>query len=177
MYGPEFERYWLGIHVQPEARRRGLGTALWTACSAIARQDGKTGLQCDVSEQRPDGVAFLEHRGFEAIERAKMVQLDLRGLEPPAIEPPAGIVLTTLAERPDLEAGAHAVAVEAYLDIPSADEPLAAGSFDEFVARDVRRESIPPDGFMIALDSDTGEVAGWASLMYLPAPRRPPGTT
>ena len=113
-------------------------------------------------------MAFLEHRGFEAIERAKMVQLDLRRLEPPAIEPPAGIASPTLAERPDLEAGAHAVAVEAYLDIPSADEPLAAGSFAEFVARDVRRESIPPDGFMIALDSDTGEVAGWASLMYLP---------
>ena len=168
MYEPGFERYWLGICVLPEARRRGLGTRLWVACSAVARQDGKTGLQSDVSERQADGVAFLEHRGFEAIERMKMVQLDLRGLEPPAVESPPGIAFTTLAERPDLEPGVHAVAIEAYLDIPSVDEPVAAGPFDEFIARDVRRDSIPPEGFMIAVDDETGEVAGWASLMFLP---------
>ena len=82
---PAFERYWFGIHVLPEARRRGLGTALWAACSAVARQDGKTGPPDATSRSAsPDGLAFLEHRGFEAIERMKMVQLDLRGLEPPA---------------------------------------------------------------------------------------------
>jgi GNAT superfamily N-acetyltransferase len=168
MYEPGFERYWFGMQVLPEARRQGLGTALWRACSAVARQDGKTGLQSDVSERHPDGVTFLEHRGFETIERMKMVDLDLRGLEPPAVDLPPGITLATLAERPDLEAGVHAVAVEAYLDIPSIDEPVAAGPFDEFIARDVRRDSIPPEGFMIALDAATGEVAGWASLMFLP---------
>ena len=103
----------------------------------MARSAGKTGLQTDVSERQPDGLAFLERRGFEAIERMKMVQLDLRGLEPPAIDAPAGIRLTTLAERPDLEHGVYDVAREAYLDIPSVDEPVAAGPFDEFLARDV----------------------------------------
>ncbi len=168
MYEPAFERYWFGVHVLPDARRRGLGTRLWAGCSEVARAAGKTGLQTDVSERRPEGLAFLERLGFEAIERMKMVQLDLRGLEPPSIDPPPGIHLTTLAERPDLEPGVHAVALEAYLDIPSVDEPVAAGSFDEFVARDVRRDSIPPDGFMIAIDTLTREVAGWASLMFLP---------
>jgi len=168
MYEPSFERYWFGIHVLPDARRHGLGFRLWAACSAVARAAGKTGLQTDVSERQPDGLAFLERRGFEAIERMKMVQLDLRGLEPPAIDAPPGIHLATLAERPDLERGVYDVAREAYLDIPSVDEPVAAGPMDEFLARDVHRERIPPDGFMIAIDDATGEVAGWASLMFLP---------
>ncbi len=168
MYEPTFERYWFGIHVMPDARRQGLGTRLWAACSAVARAAGKTGLQTDVSERQPDGLAFLESRGFEAIERMKMVQLDLRGLEPPAIDAPSGIHLVTLAERPDLEPGVYDVAREAYLDIPSVDEPVVAGPIDEFLARDVHRDSIPQDGFMIAVDTRTGEVAGWASLMFLP---------
>ncbi len=168
MYEPGFERYWFGVQVLPDARRIGLGTRLLVACSAVARDAGKTGLETDVSERHADGLAFLERHGFEVVERAKMVQLDLRGLAAPAVGPPAGFTFTTLAERPDLERGVHAVAVAAYLDIPNVDEPLAAGSFDEFIARDVRRDGIPADGFIIALDEAGGAVAGWASLMFVP---------
>lgn len=168
MYEPTFERYYFGITVLPAARRRGLGTQLWTACSAVARTAGKTGLQTDVSERHPEGLAFLGRLGFEEVERMKMVQLSLDGMAPPPLEPPAGISLTTLAQRPDLERGLYEVAAEAYLDIPSIDEPVAVGSFDEFIARDVRRDGIPPDGLAIAVDDTTGEVAGWASLMFVP---------
>jgi GNAT superfamily N-acetyltransferase len=121
-----------------------------------------------VSEAHADGVDFLAHRWFEVMERSKMVGLDLRGLAPPDARPPAGIELTTLADRPDLELGLHEVALEAYADIPSADEPVDAGPLDEFLARDVRRTGIPADGLAIALDVAGGEVAGWASLLFLP---------
>jgi GNAT superfamily N-acetyltransferase len=168
MYDAAFERYWFGVHVLPEARRHGLGTALWIATSEVARAAGKTGLQTDVFESQSDGVAFLGHRGFEVVERMKAVRLDLRGLRPePAVAPP-GIVLTTLAARPDLEAGLHDVALEAYPDIPSVDEPVSVGSLEEFLARDVRRTGVPPEALAIALDEATGRVVGWASLMYAP---------
>jgi GNAT superfamily N-acetyltransferase len=168
MYDASYDRYWCGLGVLPDARRRGIGTALWRAVSAVARADGKTGFQADASEAQAEGVAFLLHRGFEVIERSKMVRLDLRGMTPPPVEPPPGIVLTTLAASPDLAAGLHAVAVEAYADIPSADEPVAAGTLDEFLDRDVRRSGIPPEAIAIALDESTGEVAGWASLLIAP---------
>lgn len=163
-----FERFWLSIEVLPEARRRGAGSALWAAASDVAREAGKTGFETHVSEARPDALAFLEHRGFEVIERAKMVRLDLAGMEPPAVAPPPGIAITSLAASPDLAVGVHEVALEAYPDIPSADIPLATGSLDEFLARDVHREGIPADGFPIALDEATGEVVGWASLLFQP---------
>ncbi len=168
MYDASFERFWLSIEVLLEARRRGVGSALWAAASAIAREAGKTGFETHVSEARPDALAFLEHRGFEVIERAKMVRLDLAGMKPPAVAPPPGITISSLAARPDLAAGVHQVALEAYPDIPSADIPLATGSLDEFLARDIHREGIPADGLAIALDEATGEVVGWASLMLQP---------
>ncbi len=80
--------------------------------------------------------------------------------------------MTTLAERPDLIEGVHAVAVETFLDIPGGDEPTAAGTLAEFRARDVDRPSIPPGAFMIATDAATGDVIGYASLILLPGSTR-----
>lgn len=168
MHGPDYLRYWLGLHVLPEARRRGIGTALWVAASRVARDAGRTGLEGNVSEAGTDGVSFLVHRGFQIVERAKMVRLDTRGLAVPEAGVPPGIALTTLAARPDLAPALHTVALEAYPDVPSTDEPIIAGSVDEFLARDVRRDGIPPGALAIALDEASGEVVGWASLMLSP---------
>ena len=49
-------------------------------------------------------------------------------MAPPAMDPPAGVRLVTLAERPDLVAGVYAVAVEAFPDIPTIDELIAVGT-------------------------------------------------
>ena len=54
------------------------------------------------------------------------------GLAPPAVDLPAGVSLTTLAERPELIEGVHAVAIEAFADIPGGDAPMAAGDLEEF---------------------------------------------
>ncbi len=168
MYPPEFERYWFGIEVLPEHRRQGIGSALLAAASAHARDMGKTGLETSLSEIRTEGLEFLGHRGFVEIERSKSVRLDLTGLVPPAIVRPSGIEITTLAARPELLSGVHEVAELAFPDIPSADEPMAAGTLDEFRIRDVDRPGIPREAFQVALDGTTGEVVGYASLMYLP---------
>jgi GNAT superfamily N-acetyltransferase len=168
MYEAAYPRFWFSIRVRSWARHRGIGTALWTATSAVARNAGKTGLQTGVSESQADGVAWLLGRGFEIVERDKVVRLELAGLAIPAIDPPPGIRLTTLAADPGLVAGVHAIATEAYADIPVADEPVVVGTLEEFLARDVRREGIPPDAFTIALDAATGDVAGWAALLLAP---------
>ncbi len=168
MYPPGFPDLWATIVVAPEARRRGIGEALLVAVSERAGAAGKTGLQLRASEARPDGISFLEHRGFRVIERSKTVRLDLRGLDPPTIEAPAGVVLTTLADRPDLVPGVHAVALEAFADIPGGDTPDEPGDLPEFRARDVDRPGIPAGAFTVALDAASGAVVGYASLMFVP---------
>lgn len=166
MYGPEYPRWWLGIWVLPDRRRRGQGSALYQTASDAAREAGKTGFETELSAVHEDGLRFLAGRGFVETERNKMVRLDLAGLRAPDPRPPAGIRLVTLAQRPDLVDGVHAVALEAFPDIPSADEPMDVGSLDAFTARDVERVGIPKDAFFVAVDDATGAVAGYASLIY-----------
>jgi len=172
MYPPDFDALWATLTVREAARRRGIGSRFLAAVSERARAAGKTSLHIPVSDDRPASVEFLVHRGFSEYERARMVRLDLDSLVPPAVRPPAGIVLTSLDERPDLVEGVHAVAIEAFADIPGGDEPTAAGDLAEFRARDVDRPSIPPGAFKIAVEGTGGRVVGYASLLLLPGPSR-----
>ena len=127
-----------------------------------------THLHIPANEARPDGIAFLAHRGFTEYDRAKAVRLDLRGLPIPTVEAPAGIAITTLADDPELVPGVHAVALEAFEDIPGGDQPMDVGDLAEFRARDVDRAEIPADAFTIARDEADGSVVGYAVLSMVP---------
>ncbi|HEX5827413.1 MAG TPA: GNAT family N-acetyltransferase [Candidatus Limnocylindrales bacterium] len=171
VHGPEYERAWLGIWVLPGQRHRGIGHALYEACSREVHAIGKTGFETQLSERHADGHAFLRHRGFVETGRSKVVTLDLRGLEAPEPALPAGFTLTTLEARPDLLAGVHAIALDAFPDIPSGDEPMAVGTLEEFAARDVDRPAVPRDAFTVIVDDATGEAVAYASLMLAPGSR------
>jgi GNAT superfamily N-acetyltransferase len=171
MFQPDFDAYWADLHVLPDASRRGVGSALLGAISEIAREAGKTHLHVPASSARPHSIAFLEHRGFVEYDRWKVLDLDLVGREPPPVEAPPGVSITTLEARPDLVPGVHGVAIEAFGDIPTGGEPMDPGPVEEFRKRDVDRAEIPPGGFAIALDDATGEVIGYASLMFIPGSR------
>jgi len=168
MHPPEFERYWLWLGVLPEWRRRGIGSALLAATSEVAASAGKTGFQGDVLETWTDGLAFLEHRGFEVYERMRMVRLPVAGLTPPEVAPPPGIRITNLAAEPALIDGVHAVAIATFPHIPHVGEPIDPGTLEAFRARDIDRPGIPHDAVAIAVDETTGEVAGYASLLFAP---------
>ena len=132
----------------------------------MAAERGKGHLHVPTSEERPDGIEFLAHRGFRELERYKIVRLDLAGLAVPSSSAPDGVSLTTLAERPDLVEGVHAVANATFADIPSADEPITVGDLAEFRARDV--DQLPGWGFIVAIEDATGEAVGYASLYERP---------
>jgi GNAT superfamily N-acetyltransferase len=168
-----FERdhpaFYIGCWVLPAWRRRGIGSALLDAAAIIARDQGKTEFRTWVSERHTDGIAFLRRRGFEEIGRDKSVRLPLAGLAAPAIDPPPGIAVTRLADRPDLREAVWQVAAEAFPSIPHRTTPVSAGSFEDFAARDIDRVNIRPGLFAIAIVVETGEVAGYASLKLDPA--------
>lgn len=171
MHPPEFDALWATISVLADERRRGVGTLLLGAVSTQARAAGKGWLHVPAGDARPEGIEFLVHRGFTEYERAKAVRLDLADRSAPAVDLPAGARLTTLAAEPELVEGVHAVAVEAFPDIPGGKEPDAVGDLAEFRARDVDRASIPADAYFVAVDETTGRVIGYASLMLLPGSR------
>jgi len=172
VHPPEYPALWATIDVLPAVRRAGVGTALLNAVSERARELGKPELFASTSEAQPEAIEFLVHRGFREHERAKAVELPLAGLAAAEPEPPPGIELTSLARRPGLVEGVHAVALEAFADIPGGGEPIAVGDLDEFRARDVDRPAIPLDAFIVGVEVATGRVVGYASLLMAPAGAR-----
>jgi RimJ/RimL family protein N-acetyltransferase len=78
---------------------------------------------------------------------------------PPA--PPAGVELASVADRPDLVAGAYEVERVAIADIPVA-ERLAARPFDAWLADTLAGPGALPDGCVVAVAA--GEVVGYAGL-------------
>jgi GNAT superfamily N-acetyltransferase len=171
IYPPEFDGLWATLAVVAEVRRQGIGSGLLAAISERTRAAGKGWLFLSVTDAHPEGIDFLTHRGFTEYERSKMARLDLVGLEPPPIDLPEGIRLTTLAEHPELVEGVREVAIDAFPDIPGGDEPMSVGDLDEFLARDVERPGIVKDAFMVAQEATTGRVTGYASLILQPGSR------
>ncbi len=168
MYEPGFDALWGTIDVLAPARRQGVGSRLLTAIREATVAAGKSALLIPASDARPEGIAFLEHRGFSEYDRSRSVHLPLVDLERPGVALPDHIRLTTLESAPDLVGGIHAVAIEAFADIPGGERPMDVGDLAEFRARDVDRDVVPPWGFIMAIDAATGSVVGYTSLQMVP---------
>jgi GNAT superfamily N-acetyltransferase len=147
------------VSVVPEARRRGIGSALLAAVSDHARGAGKSGLTVEVAEDDSESLAWVERRGFEEVERQKGLELLLD--ETPAVppEPPAGVAI--VPREPDHERGMYAVGLEAGKDIPGLDAEHDP-SFEQWRSFEIERPSRRPELCFVALAD--GEVVGFASV-------------
>ncbi len=164
VFAADFDGAWAEIGVLDDHRRRGIGSELYRRLSGHAAGIGKAALHVPTSAARPDAIGWLERRGFAEYERSRAVALDVPSAVVRPVDPPAGIEITTLAERPDLLRALHAVADATSHDIPGQDEPHTAGTFEEFVAYDIEGPHTRLDAIFLALAGD--EVAGYASLGF-----------
>ena len=142
-------------------RRRGAGSALYQAVSAWAAERGVAELEVPVSDNDPGSLAFARRRGFAEERREMGVVLDLTGLAPPEVRPPAGVEIVTWAQRPELARGIYDVALEGIPDIPgSEDEEIEP--FDAWLEHDMRGSGDRPEATFIALAGE--EVVGYAKF-------------
>jgi len=119
---PRPEHVFTLITVLPAARRHGLGTALYEAVSAWARERGLATLDTFAREEDPVGVDYALRRGFVEQSREAGLELRLEGIGAPAVEPPEGVEIVMLAERPDLANPLYEVALESFPDVPGAED-------------------------------------------------------
>jgi mycothiol synthase len=144
------------VRVLPEARRRGVGSALLAACSDEARELRKGSLFGRVEGDDPDSLAWVERRGFVVISQDVEQTRELGDESAP--EPPPGIVLAEL--RPEHVQGVYAVAVDATPDLAVGAE-IAARPYDGWLAEMQDRIVV------VALEDE--QVVGYATLLPLDA--------
>jgi len=147
--------------VLAEQRGQGVGTALYCAISDFGRERELDRIEVPVLDNDPESLAFAERRGFVQERRERGVVLDLAGIEPPPVEPPAGIEIVTWAERPELAYGMYEVALEAWPDVPGFEDDLIE-PFEDWLAHDMQISGDRPEATFVALAD--GEVVGYAKF-------------
>jgi mycothiol synthase len=141
--------------VLPEARRRGVGTALLRELAAHVESLGFDRVGAGVDD--PGSLAFAERFGFHEVDR-DVEQVRMIGEEEPWPEVPAGVEIVSVAERPELFSRIyHELALEAFEDF-ALHQPI------QISLEDWEREWLTwPEGSFVALAG--GEIAGCAGLL------------
>ena len=119
--------------VLPEQRRRGIGNALYEALSEHARGRSLSSLWGRIDEDDEVSLRFARNRGFSEVGREHEVMLHVADADVSA-EPPPGIELVTLAERPDLIRPVFEVDAEVAPDVPSLEQGHEPTTFERWHA-------------------------------------------
>ncbi|MHB8644044.1 MAG: GNAT family N-acetyltransferase [Gaiellaceae bacterium] len=146
------------VTVLPHARNRGAGSALYAACLAFARANGRELLETRVDVGDDASLEFAQRRDFVEHQREDWLELDV-STAPPRDKPPADVEIVTLAQRPDAAPGAYDVACDAFPDIPG-EEDWTPPPRDRWV--ESFRTAYAPELSFLALADD--EVVGYAQL-------------
>jgi len=166
------EKYHLEVKVDPDARRRGLGTALYEELIATARERKAVQVVVGVKESMTEGVEFALHRGFHETKRDWESRLDVNHFDPAAFaEAPRrvaaeGITITTLAAElsrdPDVLAAVYAADCDCARDVPMTDgfTPIA---FEQWQKEVLESPAATPDAYYLAVGPD-GRYLGLSNL-------------
>ena len=149
------------ITVARARRREGIGTAMFAAMVAWAKEQQLAELRSIVKEGDDESLAWARRRGFEEFARELRLELDLRTFDPPPVDPPPGIEIVTWAERPDAARGLYDVYLEASPDIPGSDDD-AYEPFEDWLAHDMGGPGDKPEATFVAFAGD--EVVGYSKF-------------
>lgn len=154
------------VTVLEEKRRCGAGTALFGAVSDWASHRSLSRMWAPLEEDDPESFSYAEHRGFVEVERTPRMVLDLASLEEPTTILPAGIEILSWEGRPELAQGMYDVAVEAYGDIPGAEDDEME-PFEDWLIHDMQGSGDRPEATFVAVAGD--EVVGYAKFFLTAA--------
>jgi mycothiol synthase len=148
--------------VLPEQRGQGFGTRIYEGLSEHARGLGRESMWGRVREDDAGSRAFVRNRGFREAGREYEVVLDTALADTPA-EPPDGIELVSLAERPDLEPAVHEVDCEVAADVPRPEgDDFEPQPFARWREQYLEGPGAVPEAMIAALAGD--EVVGYTGL-------------
>ena len=114
----ESRKPYIEVSVPDRHRGKGVGSALLRAVREHAQLLGHVGLRCSARADKPSSVEFLEREGFTVTKRTSELALPLDAAPDRVPEPPDGVEIQWLGDRPELLSGMYAVASEAAAQRP-----------------------------------------------------------
>jgi mycothiol synthase len=155
-------KYGFWIEVHPAHRRRGYGRALYQyIVEALSARD-LLGLTTQTREDQPEGIGFLERRGYTVSLREPQSRLYLRAFDRARFGPllervrASGVAIVSLTELqardPDWKRKWWVLDCALAIDVPSS-EPVTPQSFEQF-ERWMSNPNLLAETYFIALDGD-----------------------
>jgi ribosomal protein S18 acetylase RimI-like enzyme len=170
VYGYHPNKFQVDLAVTPEHRRQGIGTALYEQLSAGLAPFEPQKLRADAYGNLPEGVRFLEQRGFREVFRETPLHLDVRSFAP---APFAGLeqrlrahgieiqTLHALRQDPDRDHKVYDLYWRVAEDVPRESE-LTVMAFDEWSKWTLEDPSVPHECYFVAVRG--GEYVGIAEF-------------
>ena len=156
-------KFYLRLNVDPEFQRQGVGSCLYTALiDHVCANWNPSRVSAEASELRPWSCAFLEHRGFQEVQRRWDAALQVAEARldrlPAAIRRVAdsGVRITTVEQErtvrgDQFDQDLYAVEQRIYLDEPGYD-PEGSLQFDQFRDFELNPKTRVDAGSFLALD-------------------------
>jgi GNAT superfamily N-acetyltransferase len=164
-------RFYVQFAVLPEHQRRGIGAALYEqVLSALQAHDPRV-LRADAYSTHPEGLRFLEERGFREAWRETPVQLDVAAFDP---SPYAGTeaalrvegfeirTLRDLEGDPDRNRKVYNLYWQIHDTLPREESEVSRMDFDDWAAWTLDENQVPPDCYFIVMHD--GEYVGLKEL-------------
>ncbi len=156
-WGPmsvESRNVFIFVWVLPDHRHRGIGGRLLDRLVTFSRDHGMERMTTLVYADDLDAIGFVERRGLQADGGGQLGRLDLSG--PPidrGLEPPDGVEVATLADRPDLERAVYDLDMLVHPEIPFlTGEPLP--TFDTWRAMGLDDPGYLPGLSLLAIEDE-----------------------
>ena len=153
-------RGFLAPRVLPDARRRGVGTALLQELMRHLTDLGFETASGHVDGADEGSLAFARRHGFEEVDRQVEQVRAITVAESPS-DPPPGVEHVTLAERPELLRESYDLASEGYADMATF-VPVQI-TLEEWLEGEGGNV---PEGSFLALAG--GEIVGFSGLYRMP---------
>ncbi len=150
------------VRVLPEHRGRGAGTQIYAALSEHARALGRDSAWGRIREDDEASRSFARNRGFREAGREYEVVLDATEADVSG-DPPDGIALVSLAQRPELAEAVHRVDCEVSGDVPRPEgDDFEATPYERWRDLYLEGPGAVPEALIAALDGE--EVVGYTGL-------------
>lgn len=152
------------IYTLPEHREQGIARELSERIHAFALETGSRKLTVSTFHDEPEGIEFIERRGFTKTHILYHQTLDLTApLQPQEL--PSGYTFTSYAELKgtDRNERVYACVHQADKDVPHIDN-FGLLSYEDFLRHIIEPPTFIPTAFALALHE--GEIVGVSNLIW-----------
>jgi len=171
-------RFYIGVSVLPEHQRCSIGAALYDQVMAGLSGFDPQVLRGNAFSTQPDGLRFLEKRGFREVWRETPNQLDVAGFDP---SPHTGLeqklrregfeikTLRELEGDPDRDRKVYDLYWQIYDTLPHEESEVVHMDFEDWAAATLDEDQTPLEAFLIVTHGE--EYIGFKEMCLDPSDR------